>query len=65
MSPPDSLWQVDRLIVYTAFVLAVCAEFSRFWVNLSGQAAKDLTRRLTQQEMSISGHRDEALKNYL
>lgn len=36
ISSPDSIWQVDRLIFNLVFTLSICAEFSRFWVDLSG-----------------------------
>jgi len=65
LSPPDGMLQLDRFFFYVIFTLLVCAEFSRFWVDLSGQAARDLTRRLASQEMTIEDQREEQLKNYL
>jgi len=67
LSPPDavSIWQLDRFIIYSVFVVAICSEFSRFWVNISGQSAKDMSRRLSQQDMSIQNQRNEALTKAL
>lgn len=65
LSCPDSLLQIFRLISYSVFCLSLCAEFSRFWVDLSGQAARDVTRRLTNQDVTIDDMREEALKEHL
>ena len=45
--------------------MGLCAEFSRFWIELSGQAPRDLARKLVNQDMTIGDMRYEELTNYL
>jgi len=40
----DIIFSPDRFIFYTVFMLASCAFFSRFWIDLAGSAPRDVCR---------------------
>jgi protein transport protein SEC61 subunit alpha len=65
MSPPRGFSEIffDPLhtIVYIAFVLGSCAFFSKTWIDVSGQSARDVARQLRDQGVVIRGHRDASL----
>lgn len=46
---------------YIAFVLGSCAFFSKTWIDVSGQSARDLARSLREQGVVMRGHRDASL----
>jgi protein transport protein SEC61 subunit alpha len=50
MSPPRDLMDFVRdpihVMFYLSFVLLACGLFARFWVDVSGQSAKDVTQQL-------------------
>lgn len=62
ITPPSSLADVAanpfHALVYTAFMLAACALFSKTWIEVSGSSASDVARQLKEQQMFIQGHRD-------
>jgi protein transport protein SEC61 subunit alpha len=45
ISPPRDFADVMRdplhMMIYTAFILASCAFFSKLWIEISGESAKD------------------------
>ena len=55
------------MFVYVAFVLTTCGLFSRFWIEISGQSAKEMANQLVQNRMIIQGYRanDKSMKDYL
>jgi protein transport protein SEC61 subunit alpha len=65
MSPPRGFSEIffDPLhtIVYIVFVLGSCAFFSKTWIDVSGQSARDVARQLRDQGVVIRGHRDASL----
>jgi len=65
MSPPNGLSELfyDPLhtIVYVVFVMTACAFFSKTWIDVSGQSAKDVARQLRDQNMVMRGHRDSSI----
>jgi len=52
------------MIVYTIFILASCAFFSKLWIEISGESAKDQVKRLRDQDMALVGHRDASMVFY-
>jgi protein transport protein SEC61 subunit alpha len=42
-------------------VLGSCAFFSKTWIDVSGQSARDLARSLREQGVVMRGHRDASL----
>jgi protein transport protein SEC61 subunit alpha len=48
ISPPQSMIDIMRdpihALIYTTFVLASCAFFSRIWIDVSGSSSKDVVR---------------------
>merc|ERR1712066_1006048 len=59
ISPPQSfsdIW-MDPLhaLVYVAFVLIICALFSRTWIDVSGSSARDVAKQLKDQQMMMPG----------
>lgn len=63
VSPPTSLGDLffDPLhgLFYIAFVLVSCALFSKTWIEVSGQAPKDIARQFKEQEMSFPGFHEK------
>jgi protein transport protein SEC61 subunit alpha len=57
MSPPrdfsDFLSDPVHCLFYITFVLIICSWFSRLWVDVSGQSAKDVAQQLKEQDMTI------------
>lgn len=70
ISPPrdfnDVLRDPIHFLFYSLFVMGSCALFSRIWITISGQSAKDVCRQLQEQDMTIAGGlRQESLIHYL
>jgi len=65
LSPPTSLADIatDPLhaIVYIVFILSACALFSKTWIEVSGQSARDVAKQLKDQQMVMRGHREASL----
>lgn len=62
ISPPFSLGAVVQdpfhALFYITFVLTTCALFSRTWISVSGNSAKDIAKSLKDQNVSVPGYRD-------
>jgi len=62
MSPPMSVHQMItdpfRTTIYFVFYLGACAWLSKAWIDISGEAPRDVMRRLKEQNVSIVGYRD-------
>lgn len=70
ISPPQHLSEFItdpiHVLFYIVFILGTCALFSRQWIEISGQATKDVLKQLKQQDLSIKGHqRDISQYKYL
>lgn len=66
MSPPreisDLITDPIHSLFYIIFVLTICAWFSRLWVDVSGQSAKDVAQQLQEKQMTIvSRNRKESV----
>jgi len=65
LSPPTSLSDIVadpvHAVVYIAFILTACALFSKTWIQVSGQSAKDVARQLQDQKMEMQGFRDSRM----
>jgi len=69
ISPPHGFADIldDPLhgLFYVAFVLTTCALFSRTWIDVSGQSARDVAKQLRDQQMVMKGHRESSLQKEL
>jgi len=69
LSPPTSmlgfLKDPIHAIFYLGFTLTACGYLSKAWLNVSRTTARDLARKLTQQQISIRGMREQAVTRYL
>jgi len=69
LSPPTSilafLRDPIRAILYVSLVTGLCAFLSKQWVEVSGEAPKDVAKRLRDQGLTIQGHRDGNLVTVL
>ncbi|KAI1427826.1 SecY subunit domain-containing protein [Xylaria sp. FL1777] len=65
ISPPLSMRQVlldpIHAILYTAYMLAACALFSKTWIEVSGSGPRDVAKQLKDQGLTMSGHRDTSM----
>eukprot|EP00026_Physarum_polycephalum_P007886 Phypoly_transcript_07956.p1 GENE.Phypoly_transcript_07956~~Phypoly_transcript_07956.p1 ORF type:complete len:472 (+),score=64.66 Phypoly_transcript_07956:119-1534(+) len=65
LSPPTSLADIAadpvHAVVYIAFILTACALFSKTWIQVSGQSAKDVAKQLQDQKMEMQGFRDSRM----
>jgi len=65
LSPPTSLSDIVsdpvHAVVYVTFILAACAFFSKTWIQVSGQSAKDVAKQLQDQKMEMQGFRDSRM----
>eukprot|EP00180_Rhodochaete_pulchella_P001860 Plantae.Rhodophyta-Rhodochaete_pulchella.ctg2798.p1 GENE.Plantae.Rhodophyta-Rhodochaete_pulchella.ctg2798~~Plantae.Rhodophyta-Rhodochaete_pulchella.ctg2798.p1 ORF type:complete len:484 (+),score=72.31 Plantae.Rhodophyta-Rhodochaete_pulchella.ctg2798:201-1454(+) len=62
--PPNMAAVVEdpfRAVVYLVFILAACALFSKHWIEVSGNSARDVAKQLREQKMVIKGHRDTSM----
>lgn len=69
LQPPMSLQHAMadpiQLVAYIAFMLGSCAFFSRTWVTVSGQSAKDVANQLQDQQLTLGTHRKETMRDLL
>ena len=70
LSPPQGFWDFIRdpihVIFYIVFVVGICAVFSRYWIDVSGESARDVVKKLKDSDMIISGHtRDDSMIKHL
>lgn len=65
LSPPTSIlnFVLDpfRSIIYAALTISSCAFLSKAWVDVSGEAPRDVAKRLIAQGLTIVGHRDVSM----
>lgn len=69
ISPPMSVWQFVtdpfRSFVYCAFAIGTCGFLSKAWIDVSGEAPRDVAKRLRDQQLVIAGYRDVNLVSVL
>jgi protein transport protein SEC61 subunit alpha len=69
ISPPSSSLDIlndpFRALFYVVFVLTACALFSKTWPEVSGSSPKDVAKQLRDQQMVMSGHREQSLEKEL
>ncbi|CAD7922830.1 unnamed protein product [Amoebophrya sp. A25] len=69
LSPPtgllDFLLDPFRSVVYCSLVIVSCAVLSNLWIDISGEAPRDVAKRLRMQQLVFVGHRSEALEPVL
>jgi len=62
LSPPANLADIlsdpVHAIIYITFILTACALFSKTWIQVSGQSAKDVAKQLSDQKLEMKGQRD-------
>lgn len=66
ISPPrnltDFFGDIPHTIIYLIFILGTCALFSRTWIEVSGQSARDVLKQLGDQDLMVtkrdSGEKD-------
>jgi protein transport protein SEC61 subunit alpha len=68
-SPPENFQAMlddpIHALLYIVFMLGSCAFFSKTWIDVSGSSAKDVAKQLKEQQMIMSGHRDNSLVHEL
>ena len=68
ISPPrnfsDILIDPIHMVIYVVFILSSCAFFSKLWIEISGESARDVAKKLRDQDMQLVGHRDSSMVNY-
>jgi len=69
VSPPGNLSEIleDPLhaLIYLTFMLTACALFSKTWIEVSGSSPNDVHKQLTDQQMTLMGHRQTEMKKTL
>lgn len=69
ISPPRNLFDIQtdpfHALFYYAFVMCSCAFFSRLWIDISGQSAKDIMKQLMDQDLMIEGWREQSMVKQL
>jgi protein transport protein SEC61 subunit alpha len=62
ISPPRNFSDIQtdpfHALFYYIFVMCSCAFFSRLWIDISGQSARDIMKQLMEQELMIEGWRE-------
>jgi len=57
ISPPrnlaDFFGDIPHTIIYLIFILGTCAFFSRTWIEVSGQSARDVLKQLGDQDLMV------------
>ncbi|OLL25448.1 Protein transport protein SEC61 subunit alpha [Neolecta irregularis DAH-3] len=65
MSPPlsltDALLDPIHTAIYIAFMVSICAVFSKTWIEVSGSSPRDVAKQLKAQNMVIAGHREQSM----
>eukprot|EP00163_Fabomonas_tropica_P029477 TRINITY_DN632_c0_g1_i1.p1 TRINITY_DN632_c0_g1~~TRINITY_DN632_c0_g1_i1.p1 ORF type:complete len:475 (-),score=168.36 TRINITY_DN632_c0_g1_i1:234-1658(-) len=61
VSPPRDFSDIANdpfhAIFYVVFILTACALFSKTWIEVSGQSAKEVAKNFEEQRMQLKGHR--------
>jgi len=51
--------------IYAVFLLVICVQVSKLWIDISGNNAKDVAKQFSDQELSIEGMREESMSKLL
>ena len=51
--------------MYIFFVLLSCGLFAKYWIEISGEGAKDVAKKLKDEDMILQGHRDTSMVKVL
>ncbi|CAD7951830.1 unnamed protein product [Amoebophrya sp. A120] len=69
LSPPGGLldfcWNPFRSVMYCTLVITSCTVLSKLWIDISGEAPRDVARKLREQQLTIVGYRSESLTDVL
>eukprot|EP00392_Amoebophrya_sp_AT5.2_P013322 g13440.t1 len=69
LSPPSGLLDVLlsplRFVAYCSLVFLSCAVLSKMWIDISGEAPRDVARKLREQQLTFVGYRAESLDTVL
>jgi len=52
-------------VFYSSFLIFVCVQISKLWIDISGNNAKDIAKQFGDQELSIEGMREESMSKLL
>lgn len=65
IQPPTSVKEIPldpiKTVIYVAFVLGVCALFSKTWIEVSGTSPRDIAKQFKEQGMVINGKRETSV----
>jgi protein transport protein SEC61 subunit alpha len=50
-----------HFIIYLIFIMTCCALFSKLWIEISGEGPKEIAKKLKNEEMVLTGHRNTSL----
>lgn len=69
ISPPQTFSDIMadpfHCVFYILFILISCALFSKTWIEISGQAPRDVAKQLRDSQMVLKGHRSNSLVHEL
>jgi protein transport protein SEC61 subunit alpha len=64
ISPPSSLTEIMydpfHAIFYLVFMLTACAIFSKTWIEISHQSARDVAKQFRSEQIIMKGHRESS-----
>jgi protein transport protein SEC61 subunit alpha len=69
ISPPHTFAEIAadpvHTVIYLVFILSSCALFSKTWIEVSGQAPKDVAKQFRDQQVVLKGHREKSIVHEL
>jgi protein transport protein SEC61 subunit alpha len=57
----EALLDPIKTTIYIAFVLSICALFSKTWIEISGTAPRDVAKQFKDQGLVIAGRRETSV----
>jgi len=51
-----------HMVIYIMFTLGSCAVFSTLWIEVSGSGPRDVYKQLTDQGITMDGHRSHSMR---
>lgn len=61
----NALMDPFHTAIYAVFLLFICVQVSKLWIDISGNNAKDVAKQFSDQELSIEGMREESMSKLL
>jgi protein transport protein SEC61 subunit alpha len=65
ISPPFSFTEIMydpfHAVFYLVFMLTACAIFSKTWIEISHQSARDVARQFRSEQIIMKGHRESSV----